>query len=91
MMYMIQNRKNALMLVTGLLAGVGAAFAAPVDAFNEVLEASIKSQKGVVLYVKGAQVTGRVTKVGTDTVELTSREFSRVVVRKDAIDGVAGN
>ncbi len=75
MMYMIQNRKNALMLVTGLLAGAGAAFAAPVDAFNEVLEASIKSQKGVVLYVKGAQVTGRVTKV----------------VRKDAIDGVAGN
>lgn len=56
-----------------------------------MLEASIKSQKGVVLYVKGAQVTGRVTKVGTDTVELTSREFSRVVVRKDAIDGVAGN
>lgn len=34
MMYMIQNRKNALMLVTGLLAGAGAAFAAPVDAFN---------------------------------------------------------
>jgi len=32
-----------------------------------------------------------VTRLDTDTVELTSQSFSRIVVRRDRIDAVAGN
>jgi hypothetical protein len=73
------------------LAAAAAAHAAPADAFNEVLEASLKDKKGVVLYVKGQAIPGRVTKLTADAVEMAGREFAKVVVRKDAIDGVAGN
>ena len=90
---MMQLRQTcaAAVLAAGMLAVAGAAHAAPADAFNEVLEASLKDKKGVVLYVKGQAIPGRVTKMTADAVELTGREFGRVVVRKDAIDGVAGN
>lgn len=36
-------------------------------------------------------MSGRVTRLTTDAVELTSREFTRIVIRRDAIDGVASN
>ena len=90
---MIQFRPTcaAAIVAAGLLAAAGAAHAAPSDAFNEVLEASLKDKKGVVLYVKGQAIPGRVTKLTAEAVELAGREFTRVVVRKDAIDGVAGN
>ena len=68
-----------------------ATIAAPTDAFNDLLEASLKDKKGVMLYVKGQAIGGRVTKVTAEAVELTGREYTRIVVRKDAIDGVAGN
>ncbi len=68
-----------------------ATIAAPADAFNDLLEASLKDKKGVMLYVKGQAIGGRVTKVTAESVELTGREYTRIVVRKDAIDGVAGN
>lgn len=77
-------------LAFGLLAA-GAALAAPADAFNEVLEASLKDKKGVMVYVKGQAIGGRVTKITADAVELTGREYAKIVVRKDAIDAVAGN
>lgn len=87
----LRHRSAALALAAALFAAAGAAHAAPGDVFNEVLEASLKDKKGVILHVKGVQVSGRVTKVGSEAVELTSREYSRIVVRKDAIDGVASN
>ena len=77
---------------TTLLAAlmVAPAWAAP-EPFVELLEASLKDRKGVVVYVKGQAVAGRVTRLSADAVELTSREYTRIVLRRDAIDGVAGN
>lgn len=77
---------------TALLAAllVAPAWAAS-EPFVELLEASLKDRKGVVVYVKGQAVAGRVTRLTADAVELTSREYTRIVLRRDAIDGVAGN
>ena len=86
----VRPSRIACLLAIGLLAA-GAASAAPADAFNEVLEASLKDKKGVMVYVKGQAIGGRVTKITADAVEQSGREFGRIVVRKDAIDGVAGN
>jgi hypothetical protein len=57
--------------------------------FQQILEASQNEKKGVMLYVKGQQIGGVVTKVSADSVELRSREFSRIVVRIDSIDAAA--
>lgn len=77
----------AALLVMVVMAPAWAA----AEPFVELLEASLKDRKGVVLYLKGQAVSGRVTRLSSDTVELTSREFTRIVVRRDAIDGVAAN
>ena len=42
-----------------------------------------------MLYVKGQSLAGAVTKLTTDTVELRSREYSRIVVRIESIDAAA--
>ncbi len=56
---------------------------------REVLEASQNEKKSVMLYLKGQTIGGAVVKVAGDTVELRNREYSRIVVRVDAIDAVA--
>ena len=61
------------------------------DPFEEVLQASLTERKGVMIYVNGESIPGRVTKLGPDTVELSSQEFRRIVVRRDRVDAVAGN
>ncbi len=74
---------------------IGAALAAPSIAgkesneMKELLEASQTEKKGVMLYVRGQSLGGAVVKVSAETVELRSREYSRIVVRLDAIDAVA--
>jgi hypothetical protein len=75
-------------------AALALLLAAPVwaaEPFMELLELSLKERKGVVVYLKGQAVAGRVTRLSADAVELTSREYTRIVVRRDAIDGVAAN
>lgn len=72
------------------------AFAAPAwssgtEPFADLLDASLKDRKGIVVYVKGQAIGGRVTRLSSEAVELTSREYSRIIVRCEAIDGVAGN
>ena len=57
--------------------------------FQQVLEASLAEKKGVMLYVKGQSIPGIVTKVNADSVELRSREYSRIVVKLESIDAVA--
>jgi hypothetical protein len=89
-MTIVRQTRIACLIALGLLAAAGAA-AAPADAFNDVLEASLKDKKGVMVYVKGQAIGGRVTKITADAVELSGREYTRIVVRKDAIDGVAAN
>ncbi len=61
------------------------------DAMRELLEASQTEKKGITLYVKGQSIGGVVVKAGGDMVELRNREFSRIVVRMDAIDAAAMN
>lgn len=78
----------------GLLVAAVAAPASPLPEektpmFNELLEASQKDKKGVMVYVKGQAIAGLVTKIGSESVELRSREYSRIVIRLAAIDAVA--
>lgn len=76
----------------GLLAGAVAA-GLPAEGkdqgmFQQILEASQTEKKGVTLYVKGQSVGGVVVKINGDSVEMRSREYSRIVVRMDSIDAV---
>jgi hypothetical protein len=59
------------------------------NTMKEILEASQAEKKGLMLYIKGASLAGVVVKVAGDVVELRSREYSRIVVRIDAIDAAA--
>jgi hypothetical protein len=59
------------------------------DTMRELLEASQKDKKGVMVYMKGQNIGGMVVKIAGDIVELRSREYSRIVVRLDAIDAIA--
>ncbi len=61
------------------------------EPFVELLEASLKDRQGAVVYLKGQVFPSRVTRPTADAVELTSREYARIILRRDAIDGVAGN
>ena len=61
------------------------------DAMRELLEASQKEKKGIMLYLKGQSIGGVVVKIAGETVEMKSREYARIVVRVDAIDAVAMN
>ena len=56
---------------------------------REILEASQNEKKSVTLYMKGQTLGGLVVKLANDTVELRNREFSRIVVRIEAIDAIA--
>jgi hypothetical protein len=67
------------------------AHAAASDVFNELLEASMKDKKGVMVYAKGQAIGGRVTKITAEAIEMTGREYGRIVIRRDSIDAVAGN
>ena len=42
-----------------------------------------------MLYVKGQTIAGIVVKIAADVVELRSREYSRIAIRIDSIDGAA--
>ncbi len=57
--------------------------------YQQILEASQNEKKGVMLYVKGQSIPGIVVKISNDSVELRSREYSRIVVRLESIDAVA--
>ena len=59
------------------------------DTMRELLEVSLNEKKGVMLYVKGQSIPGTVTKIAGETVELRNREYSRIVVRIEAIDAAA--
>ena len=56
---------------------------------RELLEACQNDKKSVTLYLKGQNIGGAVVKIAADTVELRNREYSRIVVRMDAIEAIA--
>lgn len=86
----VRTGSAAALLAFAALTATAPAWATT-EPFAELLEASLKDRKGVVIYLKGQAVAGRVTRLSADTVELTSREFTRIIIRRDAIDGVAAN
>jgi hypothetical protein len=53
---------------------------------REFLEASQNEKKSLMLYVKGQSIGAIVVKISGDVVELKNREYSRIMVRLDAID-----
>lgn len=57
--------------------------------FRSILEASQTEKKGLTLYVKGQAIPGMVVKLDAETVELRSREYSRIVVKIESIDAAA--
>ena len=59
------------------------------DMFQELLEASMKDKKGVMVYLEGQAIPGVVVKIGGDSIEMRSREYSRIVVKLEAIEAVA--
>lgn len=85
------GRQLAMMGVAMAALGMAALAQAASDPFEEVLQASLSDRKGVLVYVNGQAIPGRVTQLSPETVELSSQEFRRIVIRRDRIDAVAGN
>ena len=56
---------------------------------RQLFEASLAEKKGLMLFVKGQSIAGAVVKIADDSVELRSREYSRIVVKIDSIDAAA--
>jgi hypothetical protein len=86
------RRTHVQLLATALTAG-SLASGKDNDTMHELFQASLKEKKGLTLYVKGQTIAGVVVSVGGgvggDTLELRSREYSRIVVRFESIDAVA--
>jgi hypothetical protein len=83
------NRRTVLAALAVSIAAGLPAIGKETDMLRSLLEASQNEKKGVTLYVKGQAVPGIVVKIEGDSVELRSREYSRIVFRIDSIDGAA--
>ena len=85
------TRRSCVTVLTGALAAGLPLSGKENDAMKDLLEASQNDKKGITLYVKGQSLGGVVVKIAGDVVELRNREFSRIVVRIEAIDAAAMN
>jgi hypothetical protein len=83
------TRRTQLSLIAAALMAPVISQAKENNMFNEILEASQKEKKGVMLHVRGQSIAGVVVKIGSESIELRSREYSRIIVRLDAIDAVS--
>ena len=83
------TRRTSLTVIGAALATTPMVMGKDNNTMRELLEASQTEKKGVTLYLKGQSVAGVVVKIGSDLVELKSREYSRIVVKIDAIDAAA--
>ena len=83
------TRRTCVSVIGATLATGSILSAKEGDGMREILEAAQNEKKSVMLYMKGQSIGGAVAKVAADTVELRNREYSRIVVRIDAIDAVA--
>ncbi len=62
------------------------------DAATEaLLVKSRDSKSGLAIHVNGQGIGAYVVEIGKDVVIAASREHSRIVIRRDRIDAVAGN
>jgi hypothetical protein len=85
------TRRTCLTVFAASLAADSTLIGKDNDAMRELLEAGQKEKKGIMLYLKGQSISGIVVKIAGETVELKSREYTRIVVRVDAIDALAMN
>ena len=83
------TRRTHISLLAAAVACGEPVFGKDGETMRELLEASEKDKKGVMLWVKGQTIPGIVVKMDAITVELRSREYSRIVVKMDAIDAIA--
>ena len=83
------TRRCCVTVIGGGLAAGSVLSAKEGDAMREVLEASQNEKKSVMLFLKGQNIGGGVVKISGETVELRNREYSRIVIRIDAIDAIA--
>ncbi len=60
-----------------------------VELFKEMFEWSVKEGKGLTFWVSGQTVGGAVVKFNTDTVEVKSQQYRRVIIKISAIEAVA--
>src|SRR5262249_2206477 len=85
----MMTRRTCFTVLAATLAADWTLLGKDNDTMRELLEISQNEKKGVMLYVKGQNIAGTVTKMAGDTVELRSREYSRIVVRVESIDAAA--
>ncbi len=83
------TRRNSVKIIGGAIAVCAALPAKEENTMRELLEASQSEKKSVMIYLRGQTIGGGVVKLSGDTVELRNREYSRIVVRLDAIEAVA--
>ena len=83
------TRRTNLTILAAALASAAPLTAKENDSMKELLETSQNDKKGVMVYVKGQSIGGVVLKISGDIVEMRSREYSRIVVKLEAIDAVA--
>ena len=83
------TRRTHITMLAAAVAAASPAEAKEIGTMRELLEASQNDKKGLMIYVKGQSIAGAVVKIGTDIVELRSREYSRIMVKIDAIDAIA--
>ena len=86
---MQMTRRTCFTVFAAALATDSTLIAKENDTMRELLESSQNEKKGIMLYIKGQTIGGGVVKIAGDVVELRSREYSRIVVRIDAIDAAA--
>ena len=59
------------------------------EIYQQIFEDSRDEKHGLTLYFSGLSIAGVITKIiGTDAVEMQSREFSRITVCIEAIDAI---
>jgi len=83
------NRRTCLTTLAAALAAGVAVDGKDIAMLRSLLEASQNDKKGLMVWVKGQAIPGIVTKVDTEWVELRSREYSRIVLKIESIDGAA--
>lgn len=85
------------LLATLILATLGNAQAgepdkASMQAYNELLEMSLKEKKGLMFYVNGQAIGGAVTKIGDDGfIEVRNQQYGRIIIRLEQVDALAAN
>lgn len=83
------NRRTCLTTLAAALAAGVAVDGKDIVMLRSLLEASQNDKKGLMVWVKGQAIPGIVTKIDTEWVELRSREYSRIVLKIESIDGAA--